>query len=115
MIRNAWMYFFFATLLLCAFMAVVLYLNAASDNKRCEDLKRSDEGSYKKRYEDLKTSYIELAGTESSSLTQMMLKPDALKEYYPRYKDLKDDELAKTVRKDIGRLEVKVEDLEKQK
>lgn len=100
--KNVWKVLFFTMLLIC----VVLFYFLVKDGT---------EINYKDKYQNLKQSYIEVARTQSGILSEMMLKPDVLKANNPAYKNLSDDELNKKVRKDIGRLEVKLEELEKEK
>jgi hypothetical protein len=118
--KNIWMYLFFAMLLVCAVLAVLLAYNKGVNSRtqadknelnhkaQCDDLKA--------RYDELKKSYLGVAHTQSDILSTMMLKHDELRANNPGYKDLKDNaELDKRVRKDLGLLEVKIEALEKEK
>jgi K+/H+ antiporter YhaU regulatory subunit KhtT len=100
--KNIWMYLFFAMLLICVVLSVL-------------QVRTTSESDYRKKYDDLKRSYLELARTQSKILGEMMLKTETLKENNPDYKDLEKDELDKRVRRDIGRLEIRIDELEKER
>ena len=100
--KNVWMYLFFAALLICVVLAALL-----AQSQR--------EAKNKEKYDELKRAYIELAERQSGILSAMMLNREALRTYNSRYKGMADDAALDTaVRKDIGWLEVKIEELGKE-
>lgn len=100
--KNIWMFLFFAMLLICVVLAALQVRGTSNAN-------------YKKKYDVLKSSYVELAKSQSQILQEMMLKPNVLKENDPRYRDLEGALLEKKVRMDLGKLEAKVEELNSEK
>ena len=117
--KDGWMYVSFIVLLICAGLGFLQGRCTSENNyrKRFDELNKAsvESARVKVKYDELKKSYLELAQTQSKILEKMMLKTKILKENNPDYESLGKDELDKRVRRDIGRLEVRIDELEKER